>query len=203
MKIYIQIMILLSLLSLSSCKDWLNLQPEGEATSDKLFTTGDGYRSVLAGVYEAMASRNLYGVELQFGLVDCMSRQYTWAWKYGEEGTNMYKIARNYDYYNSALRPTIDNIWKDGYNVVANANNLIQNLERASADIFAEGEVERKMILGEAYACRALVHFDLLRLFAPALIHDDGEKRVPYVEDYPNIQPNGIAFYGEGYPRFE
>lgn len=66
----------------------------------------------LAGVYEAMASRNLYGVELQFGLVDCMSRQYTWAWKYGEEGTNMYKIARNYDYYNSALRPTIDNIWK-------------------------------------------------------------------------------------------
>ena len=44
MKIYIQIMILLSLLSLSSCKDWLNLQPEGEATSDKLFTTGDGYR---------------------------------------------------------------------------------------------------------------------------------------------------------------
>ena len=111
MKIYIQIMILLSLLSLSSCKDWLNLQPEGEATSDKLFTTGDGYRSVLAGVYEAMASRNLYGVELQFGLVDCMSRQYTWAWKYGEEGTNMYKIARNYDYYNSALRPTIDNIW--------------------------------------------------------------------------------------------
>ncbi len=51
----------------------------------------------------------------------------------------MYKIARNYDYYNSALRPTIDNIWKDGYNVVANANNLIQNLERASADIFAEG----------------------------------------------------------------
>ena len=193
MKIYIQIMILLSLLSLSSCKDWLNLQPEGEATSDKLFTTGDGYRSVLAGVYEAMASRNLYGVELQFGLVDCMSRQYTWAWKYGEEGTNMYKIARNYDYYNSALRPTIDNIWKDGYNVVANANNLIQNLERASADIFAEGEVERKMILGEAYACRALVHFDLLRLFAPALIRDDGEKRVPYVEDYPNIQPNGIA----------
>lgn len=49
MKIYIQIMILLSLLSLSSAMDWLNLQPEGEATSDKLFTTGDGYRSVLGG----------------------------------------------------------------------------------------------------------------------------------------------------------
>ncbi|MCI5706173.1 MAG: RagB/SusD family nutrient uptake outer membrane protein [Odoribacter sp.] len=193
MKIYLQIVLLFSLLSLSACKDWLDLQPEGQATSDELFTSGDGYRSVLAGVYEAMASKNLYGVELQFGLVDCISRQYTWDWKYNDEGVNMYKIAREFDYQNTALRPTIDAIWKDGFNVVANANNLIQNLEGASADIFEGGEMERKMILGEAYACRALMHFDLLRLFAPALIHDDGTQRVPYVEDYPNIQPNGIA----------
>ena len=193
MKIYLQIILLFSLLSLGSCKDWLDLQPEGQATSDELFTTGDGYRSVLAGIYQAMASKNLYGVELQFGIVDCMSRQYTWNWNYNEQGPDMYKIAREFDYYNSSLRPTIDNIWKDGFNVVANANNLIQNLDGASPDLFAGGEPERRMILGEAYACRALMHFDLLRLFAPAPVHDEGEQRVPYVEDYPNIQPNGIG----------
>ena len=193
MKIFLQIVLLFSLLSLSSCKEWLDLQPEGQATSDELFSTGDGYRSVLAGIYEAMASKNLYGVELQFGVVDCISRQYTWNWKYGEQGTNMYQIARGLDYYNTALRSTIDAIWKDGFNVVANANNLIQNIEDASSDLFAGGDVERRMILGEAYACRALVHFDLLRLFAPAPVHDDGEQRVPYVEDYPSIQPNGIG----------
>lgn len=193
MKIYLQMILLFSLLSLGSCKDWLDLQPEGQATSDELFTTGDGYRSVLAGIYQAMASKNLYGVELQFGIVDCMSRQYTWNWNYNELGPDMYKIAREFDYYNSSLRPTIDNIWKDGFNVVANANNLIQNLDGASPDLFAGGEPERRMILGEAYACRALMHFDLLRLFAPAPVHDEGEQRVPYVEDYPNIQPNGIG----------
>lgn len=91
------------------------------------------------------------------------------------------------------MKSTIDNIWKDGFNVVANANNLIQNLENASSDLFAGGKTEREMILGEAYACRALMHFDLLRLFAPALVHDEGEQRVPYVEEYPNIQPNGIG----------
>ena len=187
MKIYLQIILLFSLLSLGSCKDWLDLQPEGQATSDELFTTGDGYRSVLAGIYQAMASKNLYGVELQFGIVDCMSRQYTWNWNYNEQGPDMYKIAREFDYYNSSLRPTIDNIWKDGFNVVANANNLIQNLDGASPDLFAGGEPERRMILGEAYACRALMHFDLLRLFAPAPVHDEGEQRVPYVEDYPNM----------------
>jgi len=193
MKVYIQVLFLFSLLSLSSCKDWLDLQPEGQATSDELFASGDGYRSVLAGIYEVMASKSLYGVELQFGIVDCISRQYTWNWKYDDQGTNMYKIARDFDYYNTALRPTIDEVWKAGFNVVANANNLIQNVENASSDLFAGGETERKMILGEAYACRALMHFDLLRLFAPALIHDEGEARVPYVEKYPDIQPNGIG----------
>ena len=111
MKIYLQMMLLLSLLSFGSCKDWLDLQPEGQATSEELFATGDGYRSVLAGIYEAMASKNLYGVELQFGIVDCISRQYTWDWKYGEQGTNMYKLARNFDYYHADLRPTINAIW--------------------------------------------------------------------------------------------
>ncbi|WP_294143356.1 RagB/SusD family nutrient uptake outer membrane protein [uncultured Sanguibacteroides sp.] len=193
MKIKIQIILLISGLFFGSCRDWLDLQPEGEATSDELFDTGDGYRSVLAGIYQAMTSKNLYGVELQFGIVDCISRQYTWDWQYADDGLNMYRNARSFDYYNVSLRPTIDAIWKDGFNVVANANNLLQNVEKSSPDLFTGGETERKLIMGEAYACRALMHFDIARLFAPALIHDDGEKRVPYVEETPNIQPNGIA----------
>ncbi|KIO46041.1 RagB/SusD family nutrient uptake outer membrane protein [Sanguibacteroides justesenii] len=193
MKIKIQIILLISGLFFGSCRDWLDLQPEGEATSDELFATGDGYRSVLAGIYQAMTSKNLYGVELQFGIVDCISRQYTWDWQYSDDGKSMYRNARSFDYYNVSLRPTIDAIWKDGFNVVANANNLLQNVEKASPDLFAGGETERRLIMGEAYACRALMHFDIVRLFAPALIHDDGEKRVPYVEETPNIQPDGIA----------
>ena len=50
------------------------------------------------------------------------------------------------------------------------------------------------MIMGEAYACRALMHFDLLRLFAPAVIQNPGsESYLPYVETYPNIQASSIA----------
>lgn len=54
MKIKIQIILLISGLFFGSCRDWLDLQPEGQATGDELFTTGDGYRSVLAGIYQAM-----------------------------------------------------------------------------------------------------------------------------------------------------
>ena len=49
------------------------------------------------------------------------------------------------------------------------------------------------MILGEAYGCRALMHFDLCRLFAPAPIEQEEGEYLPYVLKYPNIQPQAIS----------
>ena len=174
-KIYTSIYLLLSLFAMTACSDWLDIEPEGQATNDKLTETGDGYRTMLSGVYKAMASKNLYGVELQFGIVDCISQQYTWDWmsSSGTSVNTIYREARDFNYYNVDLRETIDAIWKDGYNAIANANNLIQNIRDEDPNKFAEGELERDMILGEAYACRALMHFDLCRLFAPAPIENE------------------------------
>lgn len=195
MKKYARIMtLLLSVLSLGACSSWLDIEPEGEVTSKKLFGTGDGYRTVISGIYRAMSGSNLYGVQLQFGLLDCVSQQYTWSWDYsmGSSTTNIYKEAKAYNYANTALKKAIEAIWLDGYNVVANANNLIQNLEKENGDKFAGGEMERNMIMGEAYACRALMHFDLCRMFAPAPIEKESGNYLPYVDEYPNIQPMSI-----------
>ena len=193
-KIYTSIYLLLSLFAMTACSDWLDIEPEGQATNDKLTETGDGYRTMLSGVYKAMTSKNLYGVELQFGIVDCISQQYTWDWmsSSGTSVNTIYREARDFNYYNVDLRETIDAIWKDGYNAIANANNLIQNIKDEDPNKFAEGELERDMILGEAYACRALMHFDLCRLFAPAPIENETGKYLPYVDTYPNIQPEAI-----------
>lgn len=192
MKLYTKLLFLSSLFCLGACS-WLDIEPEGEATSDKLFSTGDGIRSVISGVYKAMTSRNLYGVELQFGLIDCVSQQYTWDWNYSSsDAKNKYQEAKAFNYQYADLRKSIDAIWADGYNVIANANNLIQNLQNTSPDIFAGGEMERNMILGEAYACRGLMHFDLCRAFAPAPVMNETGLYLPYVDSYPNIQPVGI-----------
>ena len=192
MKLYTKLLFLSSLFCLGACS-WLDIEPEGEATSDKLFSTGDGIRSVISGVYKAMTSRNLYGVELQFGLIDCVSQQYTWDWNYSSsDAKNKYQEAKAFNYQYADLRKSIDAIWADGYNVIANANNLIQNLQNTSPDIFAGGEMERNMILGEAYACRGLMHFDLCRAFAPAPVMNETGLYLPYVDSYPNSQPVGI-----------
>ena len=193
-KISFKILLSAVVLSFTSCADWLDIEPDGQATNDKLTETGDGYRSMLSGVYKAMTSASLYGTELQFGIIDCMSRQYTWEWYTGTDGTKtIYNEARNFNYTDVNLRKKIDEVWLKGYNVIANTNNLIQSIEDENPDKFAGGEEEKKMILGEAYGCRALMHFDLCRLFAPAPIEKEKGEYLPYVSEYPNIQPQAIT----------
>lgn len=189
-----KILLSAAVFSFASCADWLDIEPDGQATNDKLTQTGDGYRAMLSGVYKAMTSANLYGTELQFGIVDCMSRQYSWDWYTSADASKtIYSQARDFNYNDVNLRDAIDKIWLDGYNVIANANNLIQSIEDASPEKFAGGEEEKKMILGEAYGCRALLHFDLCRLFAPAPVENEKGDYLPYVDKYPNIQPQAIG----------
>ena len=49
---------------MSSCNGWLNVEPEDEITEEKLFTTGNGFRHALNGIYYSMESQNLYGKQL-------------------------------------------------------------------------------------------------------------------------------------------
>ena len=127
MKIYIIMLMLLSSLFFASCEDWLNLQPEGQTTEDQLFRTGDGYRTVLNGLYKSMASTSLYGGELGFGVVDCISQQYNLESMEQFVFTQKYLAADVFDYNNVYLLPVIKNIWKSAFNIIANANCLIQN----------------------------------------------------------------------------
>lgn len=191
MKIYSKIILLISVIGLMSCNDWLDLKPEGQATETDLFSSAEGYRSVLNGLYKAMGKKELYGKELQFGMLDCMSQQYAQD-RMSSDNMKAYVAAAQFDYRSKELTSFIDDMWKSAYNVIANANNLIQNLKTVSPGLFAKGETERTMILGEAYACRALMHFDLLRLFAPAPIDDDGKAYVPYIDTYPQISGRRI-----------
>ena len=46
------------------------------------------------------------------------------------------------------------------------------------------------MILGEMYGVRALVHFDLFRLFCPAPVTGNTGRAIPYVTRYPDLQPS-------------
>lgn len=90
------------------------------------------------------------------------------------------------------------------YHVIADCNDLIDHVSKESASAFEFGEIEKAKIYGEALAMRAFVHFDLLRLFAPA--KDDGKRYIPYVTDINgtiNIPINRESNVGKNRERFE
>ena len=53
MKKYAMILVAISM-SFVSCEKWLDLQQEGEITASQLYGKGEGYRTALNGLYQAM-----------------------------------------------------------------------------------------------------------------------------------------------------
>lgn len=178
MKLYKLTLLLCTLAAFSSCSDWLDVEPSNTVTEKELFAKGEGYRNALNGIYGQMGSFDMYGRNLSWGMVDAMA--------------SMYNIAYNqtyYDFYVKDYSSSSDKtayiapVWEKAYNSIADCNNLLQHVATEDPAKFAGGEEERSLIEGEAYALRGLLHFDLLRLFAPA--KDDGKKYIPYVTSYP------------------
>ena len=76
MENYIKILAVAIVLVFAGCKDWLDVTPAGQATESDLFSTGDGYRSVLNGLYKSMGKPELYGRNWSYGMLDCMAQLY-------------------------------------------------------------------------------------------------------------------------------
>lgn len=188
-KIYTIALMTVSLFMSTGCSDWLDVAPSNQVNGDKLFATGDGFRNSLNGVYLNLGTSSLYGQTLSWGFLDVIAQYYESGSSYMQSTSAYYKAAR-YQFDDSDVKTFISNIWENGYNNVANCNNLIRNVSVASPSVFEEGELEKNMIWGEALALRALIHFDMLRLFAPSMAKDDGKSYIPYVDVYPTIVPS-------------
>ena len=166
----------------SACSDWLDVRPSDTLTEEELFSEGDGYRVALNGVYRQMAETSLYGRTLTWGELDAAAQMYSLY----RLGTNsVYQDFANYYYTDSDVETTIDAVWTNIFNSIANCNNILGNIDNEPASKFRGGEEERQLIKGEALALRAFLHLDILRLFAPAPKDDDGKDYVPYVDYYP------------------
>ena len=151
-------------LTLSSCSDWLDLYPSDEIKEEYLFSSGDGFRTATNGIYRKMATFNLYGSNLTWGIMDAWAQSY-----YIDQapsiggGTAMRNMAA-LQFKNTELVPVTDAMWNAAWNVVANCNELAQQAAKADPNLFSGLDGERQMILGEAIGLRAFIQFDLLRI---------------------------------------
>ena len=186
-RIYRTIVLLGAMATLgTSCSDWLNVYPSDQIKEEFLFETGDGYRAALNGIYRKMASWNIYGSNLKWGLIDAWGQVYNMDLAPIEGGGQAMRKIEQLKFTDQELTPTTDQMWSDAWNVVANCNELAQQAEVADSTLFFSGELERKMILGEAIGLRAYIQFDLLRVYAPSPAMNPGNRTfIPYVNVYP------------------
>lgn len=179
---------LLVAFSMTGCNDWFEVSPETQISSDDLYSTGNGYRMQVNGIYKSLSSESLYGKELTWGMVDVLGQYYI--------KQNMDQVYQNVNdrlYETSDVLSLTDRIWSGMYKVVADCNNIIEHVEKAPNSIFENGEGEKCKIHGEALAMRAFIHFDLLRLFAPSPAQNENGTWIPYVKDSESVVNNKMT----------
>ena len=151
-------MAVVSLVFGSSCKkSFLELQSQSSTDAQVSIVDIPSMRAAINGVYDLMQDDTYYGRTVTL-LPDLMA---------DNDFVSNQNAGRylDYDQYittkgSSYARDT----WNQVYRIIVNCNFIIQKgtpLQLPDAD-----KVEQAAIIGEAYAIRALAHFDLCRLYA-------------------------------------
>lgn len=157
------------ILSLTSCNNWLDVELDNKVDDNKLFSSPEGFKEALAGIYSEMSKQNMYGQYLTMEYVDILSQYFT--------TSSTYEFWVKYDYKKSASSSIISTIWNKLYSNISQANCILEWAEK-NASVLSESE--RNQIRGEALALRAFLHFDLYRLFAPDVKRSPKADGVPY-----------------------
>lgn len=187
-KYNIVILISASFILITSCSDWLDVKPKTEMDAIEMFSAEEGFKGALAGVYTAMTQPSLYGRELTFGIADVVAQQ----WKISSN--HQYSDAVKYEYESIRTKGTIDAIWADMYNAIANANSILAYIDEPTV-LFTGNN--RHIIKGEALAIRAYLHLDILRLFGGDPSSNSASDGIPYVDQLskritPSISPKDV-----------
>ena len=174
---------------MTSCNDWLNVQPHSQIEDTELFSTEGGFKEALAGVYSSMVSTSTYAKEMTFGFMGILAQE----WDYYSSA--QYDAVATYDYDASYPTNYINGIWKNNYVGIANVNNLLAHIDD-HVGVFSEDNYE--VIKGEALALRAMLHFDLLRCFGVSYAVNPSMPSIPYgtALDYhvfPQLKVNEVA----------
>lgn len=173
MKKTIFFLIALLMMTLSSCNDYFDKTGDEQHITDKKFFGDEAaFASALTDCYTLMRSRDLYGGMLTLEMMEFANQNMA-------PHDAISSAASQLNFADAALATRVDSMTHAAYRVVAACNKLIDEAERTKVVFTSAGK--KKIITAEAYALRAAVQFDLLRLFHPAPATDAGFRGLPYV----------------------
>jgi len=146
-----------------ACKP-LDVEPQFEIPSEQAFNNVNDLEVMVNGAYQALQSANCYGAAYKM-IPDIFADYVTVnpaALRLGRTGSlSLFNI------YQRQTFGSADNVWRDSYTVINRCNLVVVAvLNNLIKDRTGEYQNNADRILGEAYCLRALMYFELLRLYA-------------------------------------
>ena len=179
------------LLSAVSCDRWLDVKPYDKISQDELLSSEAGYIKFLNGIYVEMNRDMLYGAALSVEMVEIMGGSYVIGTDNSVWGN--YSDLASYKYDTEYWRARMNETWNKAYSLILNCNLLLENIEKTSVRFTGDNF---KVIKGEALALRAMLHFDMLRLFGPVYSKYPDQLSIPYYKAY-SVTPNSLLAASE------
>jgi len=174
----LQYIILISCVTLvaSSCSKWIDVKPTDRLGEEQLFVNRAGFMKAINGVYVEMTSPDLYGQHMSTGIVDVLAQYY-----YIHGSTHVFDKYNNFVYTEASVKSGFEQIWKKGYELIANCNVILEKCGSAPSGILPQPYYA--IIKGETLALRAMIHLDMLRLFGPIYSEETKSRpAIPYVD---------------------
>lgn len=177
--IIINILLCAMLCTMVACDSWLDTTPPSQVPEEDQFDDEFGFRQALIGCYIGMADVDLYGKQLTWYSVEMQSGQYSI-----HTQAQIYAMG-TYQYTTQRALTVLNSVWEKAYNVIANANNALKFIDKRQGVL---DPISYRMIKGELLAIRAMLHFDLMRLYGYGNLANRTDKStrltIPYVKDY-------------------
>lgn len=173
------IIILLTIIPFSCTKKSLEPDLEQNQEQEGAITTVDDLSAFLLGAYNRMTDYRCYGRNVQvYGDVrsdNCVSIN----------NSNRFHEVASMDLIAEDDR-WVESVWRRMYNIIANTNIVIAN---ANLSVPSSDVELRDHIVGQAYAIRALTHFDLLKLYGQMHVTGQETVGIPYITEYKPDDP--------------
>lgn len=167
--LYITALFVFSGLVLSSCDDFLNKQPTSEAQASGAIGTVGNAKVAMAGLMRSMTSSSYYGRNFVM-YADAKGGDMT----IPSQGFGLDDL---FLFSHTATTSSYSSYWSTGYFCILQTNNILENIERLEA----AGETGFSFIKGQILTLRALIYFDLVRLYGPPYNYQKTAFGVPLV----------------------
>ena len=142
---------------------------------DALFSNEEGFNTALNGVYIGLLNTNLYGQKLTTSTFDILAQYYDTS---KPLNTHVYRNLTNFDY--QTTKDAVKDIWTQAYAMIGNLNTILEHCETNRVVLSEKGY---HLIKGETLALRAMLHFEMLRIFGPVYKYEPGKECIPYSND--------------------